>query len=271
MHTHLGVPEGQQEKIWRPLFQKYNQSLRALRAGGFEFKEEDYWDCLRAGAEDYLEPAPQVLSDSPPYTGMITKCSPVMRRTQAVLSMCSSAQASLQVRALLESLPQEKWVFTNCNEKHATHALRLLGIEVLIPEELILSTRRVCMQTFKASTLTLCSSMELMDALLMLQDCFKGVIGADTMGDSCKPETKAFDLAFQRCSADPRHTAMIEDSVKNLRTAKGLSMTTVLVASATMHEEGAAETDLSACADAVIAELSLKDLQTAAPQLWHKA
>lgn len=135
MHTHLGVPEGQQEKIWRPLFQKYNQSLRALRAGGFEFKEEEYWDCLRAGAEDYLEPAPQVLSESPPYTGMITKCSPVMRRTQAVLSMCSSAQASLQVRALLESLPQEKWVFTNCNEKHATHALRLLGIEVLIPEE----------------------------------------------------------------------------------------------------------------------------------------
>ena len=88
MHTHLGVPEGQQEKIWRPLFQKYNQSLRALRAGGFEVKEEDYWDCLRAGAEDFLKPATQVLSKSPLYIGIITECSHVKRRTPAVLSMC---------------------------------------------------------------------------------------------------------------------------------------------------------------------------------------
>ena len=46
---------------------------------------------------------------------------------------CASAslQVFVQVRALLESLPQEKWVFTNCNEKHARHALQLLGIEVI--------------------------------------------------------------------------------------------------------------------------------------------
>ena len=60
MHTHLGVPEGQQEAIWRPLFQQYNQSLRALRAGGFDVQQEEYWDCLRAGAEHYLKPDPQV-------------------------------------------------------------------------------------------------------------------------------------------------------------------------------------------------------------------
>ena len=60
MHTHLGVPEGQQEAIWRPLFQKYTQSLRALRAGGFAIQPEEYWDCLRAGAEHYLKPDPQV-------------------------------------------------------------------------------------------------------------------------------------------------------------------------------------------------------------------
>ena len=38
---------------------------------------------------------------------------------------------------MLKSLPQEKWVFTNCNEKHATHALQLLGIEV--------STTQLCL------------------------------------------------------------------------------------------------------------------------------
>jgi hypothetical protein len=64
MHTHRKVPKGQQEKIWRPLFQRYNQSLRALKAGGFDVREEEYWECLRTGAEEYLKPAPQVLSGS---------------------------------------------------------------------------------------------------------------------------------------------------------------------------------------------------------------
>lgn len=38
-----------------------------------------------------------------------------------------------QLRALLESLPQEKWVFTNCNEKHCRIALGLLGLQVTHP------------------------------------------------------------------------------------------------------------------------------------------
>ena len=60
MRTVLGVPAGHEEDTWRPLFQKYNQSLRALKAGGFEIEEDEYWDCLRAGAEDYLRPDKQV-------------------------------------------------------------------------------------------------------------------------------------------------------------------------------------------------------------------
>ena len=76
MHTHLGVPEGQQEKIWRPLFQKYNQSLRALKAGGYDIKNEEYWDCLRAGAVEYLRPDPQV-------------CAATCLEPSAYLSVCS--------------------------------------------------------------------------------------------------------------------------------------------------------------------------------------
>ena len=36
----------------------------------------------------------------------------------------------MQLRALLESLPQKKWVFTNCSEKHCCIALELLGLQV---------------------------------------------------------------------------------------------------------------------------------------------
>ena len=104
----------------------------------------------------------------------------------------------------------------------------------------------------------------------VLQDCFRGVIGADAMGESCKPERKAFEVARQRCSADPCRTAMIEDSVKNLRTAKALGMTTVLVASATTHEEGASASDLEAYVDAHVSELTAQQLRNALPQLWDR-
>lgn len=43
----------------------------------------------------------------------------------------SSLTLSLQVRAFFESLPQDKWVFTNANEKSARHCLELLGLQVL--------------------------------------------------------------------------------------------------------------------------------------------
>lgn len=103
----------------------------------------------------------------------------------------------------------------------------------------------------------------------MMQDQFKGVIGADTMGKSCKPEAAAFDAALHRTSSHPRYTAMVEDSVKNLRTAKSLGMTTVLVAGATTHEEAATQSDLDACVDAVVSQLTHKDFQNKVPQLWR--
>ena len=36
----------------------------------------------------------------------------------------------MQVRECLLALPQKKWVFTNCNEKHAHLALQTLQIDV---------------------------------------------------------------------------------------------------------------------------------------------
>lgn len=75
MRTRLGVPEGQEEATWRPLFQKYNQSLCALKAGGFQIQEDEYWDCLRAGAEDYLSPDKQVQCFSKTYEHRVSLCS----------------------------------------------------------------------------------------------------------------------------------------------------------------------------------------------------
>ena len=37
-----------------------------------------------------------------------------------------------QVRECLLALPQKKWVFTNCNEKHAKLALETLQLQVML-------------------------------------------------------------------------------------------------------------------------------------------
>ena len=61
-----------------------------------------------------------------------------------VNKVLSCLNSIMQVRALLESLPQEKWVFTNCNEKHARSALQLLSIEVRTQVRVVMSPPCAC-------------------------------------------------------------------------------------------------------------------------------
>eukprot|EP00891_Asterochloris_glomerata_P009478 jgi/Astpho2/9478/fgenesh1_pg.00145_%23_73_t len=166
MHQRLGVPRDQAEAVWRPLFKQTNQSLKGLRVGGYAFQTDEYWDFIRKDADKFLKPDPEV-------------------------------DLLLHVRACLQSLPQRKWLLTNCNEKHAGIALELLG----------------------------------------LQDQFDGVLGANFMGDFCKPDPEAFEKVFKCIGAVPSRTAMFEDSLKNLVQAKKLGLATVLIAGKTALEE----------------------------------
>lgn len=79
---------------------------------------------------------------------------------------------------------------------------------------------------------------EISNARQYAQGLFKGVIGADAMGEHCKPDLPAFAHAVQIAAAQPERCLMVEDSLKNLRTARTLGMTTMLVLGQTAHEEG---------------------------------
>ena len=79
------------EAVWKPLFKKYNQTKCGLKAAGFKFDDEEYWESIRSGMETYLKP-------------------------------------DLVLRNVLLSLSQPKYVFTNCNETQAQFALERLGI-----------------------------------------------------------------------------------------------------------------------------------------------
>ena len=152
-------------------------------------------------------------------------------------------------------LPQQKWVFTNCSEKHAWHALQLLGLQVCSFTSP--SWHALWRGDLSAAGMRMACS----------QDCFKGVVGADLMGDACKPEAAAFATALRRTGAEPARTAMFEDSVKNLRAAKALGLTTLLVTGATAAEEGADAAALAFC-DATVPALHEPDVRIALPSLW---
>ena len=67
------------EAVLKPFFKKYNQTKCGLKATGFKFDDEGYWESIRSGMETYLKP-------------------------------------DLVLRNVLLSLSQPKYVFTNCNE-----------------------------------------------------------------------------------------------------------------------------------------------------------
>ena len=80
--------------VWLPLFRRYNQSLRGLKAAGYVIDEGRWNAFFREGMEELLE------------------------RDDAL-------------RACLESLPQRKVVFTNAPEASARKCLEALGVSDL--------------------------------------------------------------------------------------------------------------------------------------------
>jgi putative hydrolase of the HAD superfamily len=97
-----------------------------------------------------------------------------------------------ELRALLLSLPQARWIFTNADADHAGRVLEVLGVA----------------------------------------DCFAGVIDIRDMGFECKPNPGAYVRALARAGeSDPRRCLMLDDAWRNLAPAQGLGMTTGLVGS----------------------------------------
>lgn len=90
----------------------------------------------------------------------------------------------------LRSLPQDLWVFTNSDFRHANRVLDRLGI----------------------------------------QDCFQGVIDLYALDFIVKPNPEAYYKAFEIAGVtNPAGCLMFDDLIPNLSTAKQLGLTTALV------------------------------------------
>jgi putative hydrolase of the HAD superfamily len=99
-------------------------------------------------------------------------------------------QASPDLRDILFGLPQECWIFTNADRDHAQRVLRVMG----------------------------------------LTDCFQGIIDIISTKYACKPQVESFCQALSIAGQPAeKNCVMIDDSLRNLITARELGMTTVLI------------------------------------------
>jgi putative hydrolase of the HAD superfamily len=94
------------------------------------------------------------------------------------------------LRTMLLSLPQHRWIFTNADGNHAKRVLNILGVS----------------------------------------DCFDGIIDIHAIDFACKPEIIAYQRALVIVGeVDPNHCIIFDDSVRNLSPARQLGFYTVLV------------------------------------------
>lgn len=103
MVDELGFENADAAKnAWRPQFAKYNQTLKALRAGlGLEFDTDTYWTRTRGDPSLFLTPNAEA---------------------REALRGADAARAEKKLKKL------KKYVLTNCAEKQAKESLAALGL-----------------------------------------------------------------------------------------------------------------------------------------------
>jgi putative hydrolase of the HAD superfamily len=158
MAERLGLPWDQVLQLRRSYYETYGTTLRGLQRH-YQVDAQDYLNYVHdLPLEKFLEPAPEL-------------------------------------RTMLLSLPQRRWIFTNADADHARRVLSILG----------------------------CA------------DCFEGIIDVLSIEFACKPERiaylRALKLAGQHAHADilPGECVMLDDSVSNLMAAREMGFATVLV------------------------------------------
>jgi pyrimidine 5'-nucleotidase len=153
MIEKLGLPEDEVPALRRKYFLTYGTTLRGLQ------KHHN------VNADDYLT----YVHDLP---------------------LGKYLQPKLELREMLLSLTQQRWIFTNADADHASRVLESLGLE----------------------------------------GCFRSIIDVRAIQFACKPEVIAYQRALQLAGdPHPHQSVLLDDSAVNLLTAHQLGFTTVLI------------------------------------------
>jgi putative hydrolase of the HAD superfamily len=101
-----------------------------------------------------------------------------------------------ELRGMIESLPQKKWIFTNSDAVHTHRVLDALG----------------------------------------LSGIFDGIITIESTDFICKPHPDVYPLALKLAGeTNPRATVFLDDSVSNIEAASQMGIYSILVRNETPH------------------------------------
>lgn len=196
MAERLGVPADEVAEKCADLYLNFGTTLAGLVASGHKIDYDD-WHASVHGSLDYekfLQPDPTL-------------------------------------RALLDSIPLPKHIFTNADRKHAERCLDLLGI-------------RSCF-----------------DSVICFEDVMEAAEQAGMVHHGrpvvCKPNRQAFEIAMRLAGiSKPSTTLWLDDSARNITTGHRLGLYSVLVG----------RTGVACPSDQQIRHIH--DLPAACPWLW---
>ena len=153
MHEKLGLSWQEIPSLRQHLYQSYGTSMRGLKEL-YDIDELDYLDFVHnIPLHRYLQPIPNL-------------------------------------RKIIQSYPQRKFIFTNADRNHAGRVIRALELE----------------------------------------GCFEKIIDILTVAPFCKPMTEAYQIAMQEAGVtDPRQCVLIDDAIPNLAEARRLGFYTVRI------------------------------------------
>ncbi|KAK8926529.1 hypothetical protein KSP39_PZI018410 [Platanthera zijinensis] len=127
------------------------------------------------------------------------------------------------LRHLLLNLPIRKVIFTNADKIHAAKALRKLGLEDCFQGI-------ICFETLNEPNGEFFKERNLFDVLQHSVSPAPGVELPKTPV-LCKPSEFAMEYALRLANIEPGRAIFFDDSVRNIRAAKGVGLRTVLVGS----------------------------------------
>lgn len=137
----------QAQRVWQPIFNKYNLTKRGLIGEGYEFDGAEYDKFIRQGAAKYI-------------------------------------QRDAELAEFLQSLPQRKVVFTNAPESSAHEILDLLGVSDQF--EAVLGTQflenRVCKPERAAFEKVLNHVQVEPSRICYFEDSFKNLVAGKALG-----------------------------------------------------------------------------------------
>jgi len=147
------------------------------------------------------------------------------------ISLDEDIQPDPELRTLLLQIPHRRWVFTAATREHAVRCLRRLGIE----------------------------------------DCFEGIIACSSKevfekaGYVSKHDRRCFEVAMAVAGVKPDEVSkcmLLDDSTSNLKTAKAMGWSTVLVG---LYGKTGQKVD---CPEADAAVDEIKEIRKTVPQLF---